>query len=642
VLGNDTDIDGDPLTTVLVADAEHGDVGLNSNGSFTYTPDANFFGTDTFTYQAHDGTGPGNTATVTITVTAVNDAPVAVAESYSVYEDEVLTHAAPGVLGNDTDVDSGSLTASLVTSTSHGALTFSSSGEFTYTPAPNYFGPDSFVYRASDGSAQSSPVTVNINVIANPVNDGPDAVNDTYTTPEDTALTRPAPGVLGNDTDVDGDPLTAVNASDPAHGSVTLNANGSFTYTPDSNYNGSDSFTYEARDPSGATGTATVNITVTPVDDPPTAVNDSYTMSEDGPPLVVSAPGVLANDSDPEGQPLTAVGFSSASVGTLSNTSSSGSFRYTPPANFSGTATFTYRARAGGLDSAPATVTITVTPSNDPPAAFNNAYSGTEDTPLTISAPGVLGNDTDPDGDSLTAVNGVAITGGSVSLNANGSFTFTPTADFSGTAVFTYQAEDPSGATDSASVTINFAAVNDAPTSTTVELICYELECWGDASSWADPDGISQYSWDWDYNGSFGQNTTGVTSSWDNYNDNDPNETIALRVTDALGNQTITTRAVYVSDTTDRELGADDVGTDATGRWAELTWSNGDFRDSTVVIYRCSGLAPGCSSNSVTTTDDGFQRIEWNPATLPTTVTYRLCEPRANPRCSNEVVVVFE
>src|SRR5213594_548401 len=144
-----------------------------------------------------------------------------------------------------------------------------------YSPTANYNGPDSFTYQASDGATNSGVVTVTLTV--NPVNDNTVAADDTYSTPEDTTLTVIAPGLLANDSDVDGDPLTAVLLSGPAHGTLSLNTNGSFTYTPALNYNGPDSFTYKANDGSLESGEATVTITITLVNDAPVVTNDSAT-----------------------------------------------------------------------------------------------------------------------------------------------------------------------------------------------------------------------------------------------------------------------------------------------------------------------------------------------------------------------------
>src|SRR5262249_31559572 len=133
-------------------------------------------------------------------------------------------------------------------------------------PAADYNGPDSFTYRANDGTLNSNVATVAITV--NPVNDAPVAGNDGYSTNEDTALTVAAPGVLGNDSDADGDPLAAQRVSGPAHGTLTLNADGSFTYTPAAGFSGTDAFTYWASDGGAVSGVATVSVTVSPADRP--------------------------------------------------------------------------------------------------------------------------------------------------------------------------------------------------------------------------------------------------------------------------------------------------------------------------------------------------------------------------------------
>src|SRR5204863_389497 len=209
----------------------------------------------------------------------------------------------------------------------------------------NYNGNDSLTYKASDGQAQSGVATVTITVT--PVNDAPVAANeDSYTTPEDTQLTVSAPGVLANDSDVDGDALSAVLMSGPSHGTLTLNGDGSLVYIPALNYNGIDTFTYKASDGQAQSGVATATITVTPVNDAPVAANDdNYTTPEDTQ-LTVIAPGVLANDSDVDDDALSAVLVSNPSHGTLT-LNGDGSFAYMPALNFNGIDSFTYKASDG-------------------------------------------------------------------------------------------------------------------------------------------------------------------------------------------------------------------------------------------------------------------------------------------------------
>ncbi len=188
---NDSDADADPLTTAVVTGPAHGVLSLSVNGSFTYTPAANFSGIDGFSYKVSDGQVDSNVATVTINVAAVNDAPVAVADSFAATEDSPLSVAAPGFLSNDSDVDSATLVPTLVRSVLHGTVTLNPNGSFQYVPVANYSGVDSFTYSVSDGALSSAAVTVTLNV-AN-VNDAPIAVGNTYNATEDVVLSVAAP-----------------------------------------------------------------------------------------------------------------------------------------------------------------------------------------------------------------------------------------------------------------------------------------------------------------------------------------------------------------------------------------------------------------------------------------------------------------
>ncbi len=459
VLANDTDMDGDTLSAILVSGPENGTLELNADGSFTYTPNENFNGTDTFTYKANDGTADSGAATVTITVGPQNDPPVAKGDTYTIAEDGTLIVEVGGVLANDTDIDGDALSAVLVSGPANGTLTLNADGSFTYTPNENFNGTDIFTYKANDGTADSGVATVTITVDSQ--NDGPVAKGDAYAIAEDGALIVEASGVLANDTDLDGDALSAVLVSGPENGTLTLNADGSFTYTPNANFNGTDTFTYKANDSTADSGVATVTITVGPQNDPPVAKGDAYTIAEDGT-LIVEVGGVLANDTDIDGDALSAVLVSGPENGTL-ELNADGSFTYTPNANFNGTDTFTYKANDGAADSGVATVTITVDPQNDAPVAKGDAYAIAEDGALIVEASGVLANDTDLDGDALSAVLVSGPENGTLTLNADGSFTYTPNEDFTGTDTFSYKANDGTADSGVATVTIDVAAKNDAP-----------------------------------------------------------------------------------------------------------------------------------------------------------------------------------
>ncbi|MGQ0700640.1 MAG: tandem-95 repeat protein [Panacagrimonas sp.] len=459
VLANDSDADGSALTAILVAGPSSGTLSLNPNGSFRYTPNANFSGTDSFTYRASDGTAQSNPATVSLTVGPVNDPPVATGNTFSTSEDTALNIAAPGVLGNDSDPDGTALTAILVAGPANGTLILNPNGSFVYTPSTNFSGSNSFTYQASDGTAQSNVVTVNITVT--PVNDAPVAGPNSFSTNEDTALNIAAPGVLAGDSDPDGNPLTAVLVAGPASGTLNLSPNGSFSYTPAANFSGSVSFTYRASDGTAQSNLATVNLTVNAVNDPPVAVNNSFSTNEDTV-LNIAAPGVLAGDSDPDGNPLTAVLVAGPASGTL-NLLANGGFSYTPVENFNGSVSFTYRASDGTAQSNVATVTLTVNAANDPPVALSNSFSTNEDTVLNVVAPGLLGNDTDAEDNPLTAVLIAAPAHGVLNLNPNGSFTYTPNANFSGMDPFIYRASDGTAQSANTVVVLTVNPVNDPP-----------------------------------------------------------------------------------------------------------------------------------------------------------------------------------
>jgi hypothetical protein len=286
----------------------------------------------------------------------------------------------------------------------------------------------------------------------------PEAVDDAYQVGEDGVLNAAAPGVLGNDTNPSGGPISAVKISPPTNGTIVFNADGSFTYAPAPNFHGVDSFTYRAfcgGDTNAPTNTATVVITVTPVNDPPAAVDDSYQVFEDTQ-AVLPAPGILENDADPDGDSLAAAVVSHVSNGVL-QLNVDGSWRYTPNADFNGVDSFTYLGSDGSLDSNVAMVTLNVQPVNDAPAAVDDAYTFAGAGPHGVAAPGVLSNDTDVDGNPLTAVQVTAANNGTVVFNADGSFIYSPFAGFVGEDSFQYKAHDGAWESNVARVTIAVA-----------------------------------------------------------------------------------------------------------------------------------------------------------------------------------------
>jgi predicted outer membrane repeat protein/VCBS repeat-containing protein len=454
VLANDSDADGDQLIAVPYSQPAHGVLTMAEEGSFTYTPNSGYAGTDSFTYRAYDGEDHSNVATVSITVEAVNSPPVAASDAYATQANLTLTITAPGVLDNDTDADGDPLSAVLASQTSHGTVSLSPIGGFNYVPDNGFTGTDSFTYTASDGEDSSIPATVTINVVAANVNLPPVAVGDSYATTQDTVLNVPSPGVLSNDSDADGDPLVASLVSGPAHGSLALNTDGSFTYSPASGVTGVASFTYRASDGQAQSNIATVTITVEAANHAPVAIADSYATLA-GTSLDIAAPGVLDNDEDADGDPLVAV-LESASAHGAVTLNPDGSFSYLPDSGYSGEDSFSYTAFDGSASSNVAAVTITIVAGevNLPPVAIGDNYTAAFETPLQVAAPGVLTNDSDVQGEPLTAVLQDGPAHGTLQLNEDGSFTYLPATGYTGEDSFRYVASDGQAYSSPATVRI--------------------------------------------------------------------------------------------------------------------------------------------------------------------------------------------
>jgi len=443
---NDNDIDGDTLSITGVTTPVHGTATFTASYAF-YSPSANYNGPDSFTYTISDGHGGTDTATVTVTVTPVNDPPVANDDAATVIEDSLNNNI--NVQANDLDIDGDPLSITSITQPIHGSSTFTASS-VSYTPAVNYSGSDSFTYTISDGHGGTDPATVSVTIT--PVNDPPVAYNDTATVPED-SMNYPI-NVRANDIDVDGNILTIVSLTQPIHGIASTNGTMVF-YTSSLNYFGSDSLTYTISDNNGGTDTAAIIITVTSVNDPPVAVNDAVTVAEDSTSNLINA---LANDFDIENNPLTIVSVTQPLHGVAST--STGFIFYSPAANYNGQDSFTYTISDGNGGTSIGTISITVTPMNDPPNANNDTATVAEDSSNNLI--NVLTNDNDPDGDSLSIASVSNPPHGSTTTNGNYVF-YTPDLNYFGIDIFSYTMSDGHGGTDTATITVTVAPISDPP-----------------------------------------------------------------------------------------------------------------------------------------------------------------------------------
>ena len=310
------------------------------------------------------------------------------------------------------------------------------------------------------------PIDISTQSVAVPELVKPVAVADIYTLDLGTAtkLSVPAPGVLSNDYDPDGDPITATAATQPANGYVIMYTSGAFEYTPDPGFTGDDVFTYKAFDGTSSSTPAQVKITVTGGNTAPVANADVYATAVNTTLIVPPETGVLLNDYDADGDTLTAVKLGDPAHGTLM-LSSNGGFTYIPELNYAGDDIFTYQAFDGITNSSPVQVTITVAGGgNTAPDANSDSYETDTNVQLVVDVlTGVLANDFDVDGDTLTAVLWVAPISGSAVLQPDGSFVYTPEPDYSGTANFTYKAFDGELYSDPCMVTITVNPTNTEP-----------------------------------------------------------------------------------------------------------------------------------------------------------------------------------
>lgn len=467
VLQNDLDIDGDVLQAAFTNNdchPCHGRVQVRADGSFVYTPDANFHGQDEFYYRVRDNFTSFSIARVAITVLPINDAPVTEPDTYRTREDEVLVAPqAQGILRNDQEVDGDQLVdAEMMQAPTKGTAVLNANGSFSYTPLPNLNGRDTFTYRVYDTTGLYTDEDVE--VLLTPVNDAPTADTDRYQTEQDQALqVAAAEGLLANDRDVDGPGLVAALIGPPQRGRVTVNADGSFRYVPDPGFAGTDVFQYQIDDGLGALAAASAIVVVSPIASPIEITTEDDFYQFEGPRLIAPAPGVLGNDRVQGADTLTAEVVLPPTQGQLT-LNPDGSFTFQAPAGFVGTLGFTYAAKVGA-EAALAYVVLDVTATdNVPPEARGERFAMFEDAVLdSRSSGGVLINDADYENATLSAELVDPPSHGLLNFNANGDFVYRPETNFHGSDGFTYRAYDGQRYSDVVAVDIDVYAQNDAP-----------------------------------------------------------------------------------------------------------------------------------------------------------------------------------
>ncbi|MBN2136784.1 MAG: tandem-95 repeat protein [Sedimentisphaerales bacterium] len=365
--------------------------------------------------------------------------PVANDDSDTTDEDTDVTI---DVLGNDTDPDNDPLVVESVTQPANGSVV-NNGTDVTYTPSPNFNGIDTFTYKATDGTSPSNSATVTVTV--NAVNDAPAAEDQAVSTKESTPVDITLTG-----SDPENDPLTFSVLTGPTKGTLS-GVEPDLTYTPDPGYVGVDSFTFDANDGVLGSVPATISITVN-ANSIPVADDQAVTGNED------TSLAITLTGGDADGDPLSYHIVSAPSNGGLSGTAPN--LIYTPDADFYGTDSFIFNVNDGTADSAPATVSITVTAVNDDPVANDDSVTTDEDTPVAIP---VLANDTDTDGDSLSVESVTQPANGTANVDGN-DIVYTPNANFNGDDSFGYTVGDGNGGSASGTVNITIDPINDRPT----------------------------------------------------------------------------------------------------------------------------------------------------------------------------------
>ena len=439
VLLNDNDNETDPLAAIAGTQPVHGQlIGFNADGSFAYVPDPGFEGTDTFTYQVTDPELTSNFATVTIIV--ANQAPVADSQMVATPK-----NTSKFIVLTASDEENDDLTFAVVDAPDHGGQLAGTPPHLTYSPAPGFEGTEKFTFRASDDALDSNLATVTITVAGGAGNQAPqiDPMFQFLATPKDVPIPLTLTAV-----DPDGDALTFSIVNPPNQGGQLLGVAPNLTYVPAPGFNGIETLTYQASDwVPNFSSIATVTITVGdggPGNQPPVANSQILITGQNTPkPITLTA-------IDPEGAFLNFEIVVDPAVGQLTGTPPN--VTYIPPANFNGTAMFLFRARDGGFDSNVASVTITVGdggPGNQAPVAHAQALVTPKNLPKSIALTA-----TDPEAAVMTyALAGAPTRGGQVT-GTPPNLTYTPPAGFVGIEMFTFNANDGTHDSNTATVSI--------------------------------------------------------------------------------------------------------------------------------------------------------------------------------------------
>ena len=456
LLANDRDVDGDPIRFLSVQDGVNGTVTFDGT-DIVFTPTPDFSGRAGFTYTVTDDRHGESTGEVEVTVISTNRAPEAVTDLFDTVEDVPFEFTIADLLANDTDLDGDTVRfVSIQSSIADARIIELPDGRYQFVPDENINGTRSFSYTVTDGRLTDRG-TITFDIAA--VNDAPIANPDgLFLGDQDTEFAIDFADLLFNDRDVEGDSFRIVDVFDGDNGTVRREGD-TAVFLGREGYFGDGGFHYRVTDEFGATSTGYVSVLVLPLFDVPVAVSDAgFEMLEDSF-LDIDPAELMANDQIPLGSEVIFLGLTGPGVTLLDN----GLYRFTAAPDFFGQVTLRYALTNETGFEVPTTVTIDVLPVSDAPVAVDDLLVLTEDSALTIFVTQLTDNDYDVDRQAIQLTRILGSQGVTAELTGDGRLVVTPTAEFSGTGWFDYELRDSTGIADTARVTVEVGAVNDAP-----------------------------------------------------------------------------------------------------------------------------------------------------------------------------------
>ncbi|WP_456303375.1 tandem-95 repeat protein [Vibrio mediterranei] len=455
-----SDIDGDDLS---VADVSYsGTEGVftdNGDGTYTFAPNENFNGDVDLSFSVSDGTTTTE-ANIDVTVESVNDIPVAGSTTYSVDEDGIITISDDQLLANSLDVEGEVAVEDVSYSGTDGIFTDNGDGTYSFAPNENFNGNVSLDVTVVDEDGATADTTAGIDVIA--VNDAPVSGDLAYSVDEDGSITLTQEQLLSQASDVDGDDLTAANLSAGDNATVTANEDGSFTITPDADFNGDIDLSFDISDGTD-TIMANADLTVNPVNDAAVVEDVGYTIQEDGS-LTFTDEQLLAGASDIDGDDLSVADVSYSGTEGVFTDNGDGTYTFAPNENFNGEVDLSFSV-SDGTTTTEANIDVTVESVNDIPVAGSTTYSVDEDGVITISDDQLLANSSDVEGEVSVSDVSYSGTDGIFTDNGDGTYSFAPNENFNGDVALDVVVADEDGATVGTTAGIEVIAVNDAPVS---------------------------------------------------------------------------------------------------------------------------------------------------------------------------------